>query len=164
VGSAQVLRDIRDTLDKQNELLEELVTHLCQNQRQRNQELAQWKAANPALVRSCRRAAETLSRVQTDFLKQMTREVNEKGYFKCIKHCIIQFRFETVDDVSLRHFGHQNVIDGISLSFVPAIDGSRRIAVEVESLSEMELSLSCRRAVVADLTPGLPAEGVYTAS
>jgi hypothetical protein len=95
---------------------------------------------------------------------EMTREVNEKGYFKCIKHCIIQFRFETVDDVSLRHFGHQNVIDGISLSFVPAIDGSRRIAVEVESLSEMELSLSCRRAVVADLTPGLPAEGVYTAS
>jgi len=95
---------------------------------------------------------------------EMTREVNEKGYFKCIKHCIIQFRFETVDDVSLRHFGHQNVIDGISLSFVPAIDGSRRIAVEVESLSEMELSFSCRKAVVADLTPGLPAEGVYTAS
>jgi len=74
-----VLNDIRDTLDKQNQLLEELVNHLTQNQRQRNQELAQWKSANPGLVRSCRRAAETLSRVQTDFLKQMTREVNENS-------------------------------------------------------------------------------------
>ncbi|MGC3970245.1 MAG: hypothetical protein QM775_23820 [Pirellulales bacterium] len=79
VSSAEVLRDIRDTLDKQNTLLEELVGLLAHNQRQRNQELAQWKAANPALVRSCRRAAETLSRVQTEFLKQMTREVNENS-------------------------------------------------------------------------------------
>lgn len=75
-STSQVLKDIRDTLDKQTELMEELVGHLCHNQRQRNQELAQWKAANPALVRSCRRAAETLSRVQTEFLKTMTREVN----------------------------------------------------------------------------------------
>lgn len=77
--SSQVLRDIRDTLDKQNSLLEELVGLLAHNQRQRNQELAQWKAANPSLVRSCRRAAETLSRVQTEFLKQMTREVNDNS-------------------------------------------------------------------------------------
>ena len=94
----------------------------------------------------------------------MTREVDEKGHFKCIKHCILEFRFETVGDVSLRHFGHQNVIDGISLSFVPATDGSRRISVEVESLSEMDLSFSCRKAVVVGLTPGLPTEGVYTAN
>ncbi|MBL9081912.1 MAG: hypothetical protein JNK76_08920 [Planctomycetales bacterium] len=79
VTSAEVLRDIRDTLDKQNVLLEELVGLLAHNQRQRNQELAQWKAANPTLVRSCRRAAETLSRVQTEFLRQMTREVNENS-------------------------------------------------------------------------------------
>ena len=79
VESAVVLRDIRDTLDKQNVLLEELVGLLAHNQRQRNQELAQWKAANPALVRSCRRAAETLSRVQTEFLRQMTREVNDNS-------------------------------------------------------------------------------------
>ncbi len=75
-STSQVLKDIRDSLDKQTELMEELVGHLCHNQRQRNQELAQWKSANPALVRSCRRAAETLSRVQTEFLKTMTREVN----------------------------------------------------------------------------------------
>ena len=92
---------------------------------------------------------------------EMTPEVTEKGYFKLIKHCIIELRFEQIDNVELRNFGHQNVIDGISLSFAPATHGSSRITVEVESLSEMELSFSCVKAAVVGLTPGLPAEGVY---
>ena len=92
---------------------------------------------------------------------EMTSEVNDKGYFKLIKHCIIELRFEQVSDVELRNFGHQNVIDGISLSFVSAKDGSRRIAVEFEVLTEMELSFSCSTAVVAGLTAGIPSEGVY---
>jgi Immunity protein 50 len=93
---------------------------------------------------------------------EMTREVTEKGYFKNIKHCIIELRFEKIADVDLRHFGHQNVIDGISLSFIPATGGSRRISVELESITEMQLCFSCEKAVVASLTPGLPSEGVYT--
>ncbi len=93
---------------------------------------------------------------------EMTAEVTDGGHFKLIKHCIIELRFEQIDDVDLRHFGHQNVIDGISLSFAPAVDGSRRIAVEVEGLSEMQLGFSCAKAVVVGLTPGLPGEGVYT--
>lgn len=60
----ELLTNILTTLD-QNELLEELVGHLCQQQRQRSQELNQWRSANPGLVRNCRRAAETLSQVQT---------------------------------------------------------------------------------------------------
>jgi hypothetical protein len=73
----ELLTQILSSVDRQNELLEELVGHLCQ--RQRNQELNQWRAANPALVRHCRRAAETLSHVQTEFLKTMTREVNDNA-------------------------------------------------------------------------------------
>ena len=93
---------------------------------------------------------------------EMTSEVTEKGYFKLIKHCIIEFRFEQVDDVDLTHFGHQNVIDGISMSFVPAETRPRRISVEFGSLYEMQLSFSCTKAVVVGLTPGLPPEGIYT--
>ena len=92
---------------------------------------------------------------------EMTSEVTEKGYFKLVKHCIIEFRFERVSDVELRNFTEQNVIDGISLSFVSAGDGSRRIAVEFESISEMELRLSCSTAVVVGLTAGIPSTGVY---
>lgn len=65
--------------DRQNEVLEELVEQLGANQRQRAQELNQWKEANPALARRCRSAAESLSRVQTEFLQNITFEVNESA-------------------------------------------------------------------------------------
>jgi hypothetical protein len=44
-------------------------------QRQRQAELGQWKEANPDLAKCCRTAAETLSRVQTQFLRGVTEEV-----------------------------------------------------------------------------------------
>ena len=72
----RLLRDILSAQDRQNELLEELVAQLGSAQRQRNQELTQWKAANPELAQSCRLAAEALSRVQTAFLLTLTEEVN----------------------------------------------------------------------------------------
>jgi hypothetical protein len=72
----ELLTRILGSVDRQNELLEELVGTLCQQQRQRTQELNQWRSANPALVRQCRRAAETLGRVQTEFLRTLTTEVN----------------------------------------------------------------------------------------
>ena len=63
--------------DRQNELLEELINQLGSAQRQRGAELNQWKQANPELARYCRTAAESLSRVQVEFLHSMTREINE---------------------------------------------------------------------------------------
>jgi hypothetical protein len=40
-------------------------------------ELNQWKQANPQLSKSCRVAAEALSKVQTEFLTTLTMEVRE---------------------------------------------------------------------------------------
>ncbi|MGD9649036.1 MAG: hypothetical protein AB7U73_25220 [Pirellulales bacterium] len=71
-----LLRQILTAQDRQNELLEELLSTLSLNQRQRTAELRQWKQANPRLARSCRGAAEALSRVQTEFLARLTEEVN----------------------------------------------------------------------------------------
>jgi hypothetical protein len=75
----RLLRDILAAQDRQNELMEELVSQLGAAQRQRNQELAQWKAANPELAQNCRAAAESLSRVQTSFLQTLTEEVNDNA-------------------------------------------------------------------------------------
>ncbi|MBI2825686.1 MAG: hypothetical protein HYX69_13460 [Planctomycetia bacterium] len=79
----RLLRDLVAAQDRQNELLEELVTQVTTAanqfgaaQRQRNQELAQWKEANPELARECRSAAESLCRVQTEFLNLLVSEVN----------------------------------------------------------------------------------------
>ena len=79
----RLLRDLVAAQDRQNELLEELVSQVTSAvgqfgaaQRQRSQELSQWKEANPALSRDCRTAAEALCRVQTEFLTMLTDEVN----------------------------------------------------------------------------------------
>jgi len=74
-----LLRNILAAQDRQNELLEELVNQLSAAQRQRNQELGQWKQANPELARSCRVAAEALSKVQVEFLDGMTKEIKENS-------------------------------------------------------------------------------------
>jgi len=63
--------------ERQNELLEELIEQMNATQRQKQSELGQWKEANPQLAKRCGTAAETLSRVQTEFLEQLTDEVSE---------------------------------------------------------------------------------------
>ena len=65
--------------DRQNELLEEVVEQMGSSQRQRAQELNQWKEANPVLAKRCRAAAESLSKVQTEFLQNITFEVNDNA-------------------------------------------------------------------------------------
>ena len=74
-----LLRELVKAQDRTNELLEELVSQVGQPQRQRAAELAQWKQANPRLARDCRVAAETLSKVQTEFLRSLATEVEENS-------------------------------------------------------------------------------------
>lgn len=81
-GNAEIhglLTRLAEGQERQNKLLEELVNHLCASQRQRAAELGQWKEANPHLARGCRQAAEALSRVQTQFLENLTEEVAENA-------------------------------------------------------------------------------------
>lgn len=63
---------------RQNQLLEQLVNSNTNAQKQRNHELQQWKDANPELADSCRRAAEVLSKVQSEFLVQLTQEIEDQ--------------------------------------------------------------------------------------
>jgi hypothetical protein len=73
----RLLHDILQAMDRQNELLEEMVSQIGAGQKQRAQELNQWKEANPRLAKSCRAASEALAKVQTEFLANMTNEINE---------------------------------------------------------------------------------------
>jgi hypothetical protein len=72
-----LLRELLAAQDRQNELLEELVSHFCSVQRQRANELGNWKQANPHLARNCRLAAEALGKVQTEYLLSLTQEISE---------------------------------------------------------------------------------------
>jgi len=72
-----LLREILAGQDRQNEILEELVNLLGAAQKQRATELGQWKQANPQLAQCCRAAAESLGRIQTEFLDALTMEIND---------------------------------------------------------------------------------------
>ena len=72
-----LLRQLVAGQAKQNQLMQELAEATASMQKQRVQELQQWKDANPHLSRACRQAAETLSRVQTQFLETMTEEITD---------------------------------------------------------------------------------------
>jgi hypothetical protein len=74
-----LLRQLVLGQERQNQLLEELVQQVNAAQRQRQSELGHWKASNPALARRCKAAAETLSRVQNEFLRNLTAEVAENA-------------------------------------------------------------------------------------
>jgi len=73
--------------ERQNKLLEELVQHASATQKQRATELGQWKEANPHLARQCRKAAETLSQVQNEFLHNLTEEVADS------EDCLLEGEF-----------------------------------------------------------------------
>ena len=79
LGHTEVLHDILAAQDRNNELLEELVSAMSTAQKQRSNELNHWKQANPDLARSCRRAAEALSRVQVEYLDTITDEINDSA-------------------------------------------------------------------------------------
>ena len=72
-----LLRQMVVAQDRQNELLEDLMEQMNAGQRQRAAELGQWKEANPVLARRCRIAAEALGQVQTEFIENVTHEIND---------------------------------------------------------------------------------------
>jgi hypothetical protein len=75
----ELLREVLTAQDRTNELLEELVGVMANQQKQRANELNQWRNAHPQLSTACREAAEALSRVQIDYLNRMTEEINDSS-------------------------------------------------------------------------------------
>lgn len=71
----ELLRQLVAGQQQQNQMLEALINQQSNAGQQRNDELTQWKDANPELADKCRSAAEVLSRVQAEFLESLANEV-----------------------------------------------------------------------------------------
>ena len=71
----EMLSQLVVSQNRNNELLEKLIHQMNAAQRQRSNELGQWKQANPSLANQCRAAAETLGQIQTRFLENVTEEI-----------------------------------------------------------------------------------------
>ncbi len=74
-----LLRDMLQALDRQNELMEELVVQVGRHHKERHAEISQWKEAHPKLAKQCHVAAEMLAKVQTEYLATMVGEINENS-------------------------------------------------------------------------------------
>ena len=74
-----LLREMLAVQKKSCEILGEVLKHVSLQQRQRAAELKAWRENNPTVARACRRAAEGLSRVHTDFLTGLAEEAAESA-------------------------------------------------------------------------------------
>jgi hypothetical protein len=74
-----LLRELVALQRQQCHLLTELLGQVSLQQRQRTAELKAWKEANPDLAHSCRRAAESLSKVHTEFLSSLAQEAADNA-------------------------------------------------------------------------------------
>lgn len=75
----RLLREMVALQQRSCELLGELVNQVSLQQRQRTAELKAWREANPELAASCREAADSLSKVHTEFLSTIAREASENA-------------------------------------------------------------------------------------
>jgi len=74
-----LLRQLVEEGRKQSELLLEILAQVSLQHRQRNAELRAWKEANPQLSKACRKAAESLARVHTEYLSGIAEEAAENA-------------------------------------------------------------------------------------
>jgi hypothetical protein len=75
----RLLRELIGQQQRSCDLLNELLAQVSLQHRQRNAELKAWKEAHPQLARSCRRAAESLAKVHTEFLSGIAREAADNA-------------------------------------------------------------------------------------
>ncbi len=117
-----LLRQLVTGQERQNKLLEAILQQTNAVYRQRQSELGQWKQANPELARRCKQAAETLSRVQNEFLQRLTDEVTDN------EDCLLDGEFmldEFVDRFGPRLAQLNGVLHVLSqLSYLPEAAGS----------------------------------------
>ena len=73
--TAALLRQLVGLQQKQCKLMEDLIQSVNAAQKQRQNELHQWRESNPELAAQCRTAVDTLCRVQSQFLKNLTQDV-----------------------------------------------------------------------------------------
>jgi hypothetical protein len=76
---SELLRHVISQQERTNDLLEELVGVMATREKQRANELNQWRNAHPQLAAACRQAAEALSRVQIEYLDRITDEINDSS-------------------------------------------------------------------------------------
>ena len=83
---------------------------------------------------------------------EMTKEVDERGYYVLAKHVIVEFTFEGVSDLDVSGFNHQNVIFGLDVEKMES-----GFQVNLSGCYGIEGSITAGK-ISLQLTPGSPSE------
>src|SRR5258708_26114252 len=100
-----------------------------------------WPSFHDAPVFDFRYAAEGLGVIGfTLHAWEMTAEVDERGYFKLIKHHLIQFAFREISDADLERFTSMgNILFELGFSTPEEFEASGKFRVDLDSAMGADL-------------------------
>ncbi|MDO7854252.1 Imm50 family immunity protein [Hymenobacter convexus] len=82
---------------------------------------------------------------------EMTSEVDERGYYKLIKHCDVELQFIGIDKMEFNDFSFQNVLFGLEFEEV-----GRNIKCSFDASVGLEAVIAAEEVFVLSLTPTEP--------
>ena len=77
---------------------------------------------------------------------QGTAEVDSKGYYKTVNHCVVTIAFEEISQISLADFNQQNVLSCLIIEFREG-----HFEVVFQGIYGLQGRLACKDIVVADV-------------
>jgi hypothetical protein len=87
---------------------------------------------------------------------EMTREVDEAGYFVCAKHVVVVFHLTDLRVLELNDFNHQNALMGLTITREP--DAGYRL--ELDGAHGLSGVMQGRQLEI-ELEPGVPPDSQY---
>src|SRR5689334_2843630 len=86
---------------------------------------------------------------------EMTGAVDDRGYFKLIKHHLVRFVFREISDAELHQFTADNILLELGLSSPEEFEVTRKFGVTLDSAMGSDLcgSFSASTGEILDVTP-----------
>lgn len=82
---------------------------------------------------------------------EMTSEVDERGYYKLIKHCDVEIQFIGIEEIDFNYFSFQNVLCGLEFE-----EAGSNIKCTLDSSVGLEAAIVAEEVLVMSLTPTVP--------
>jgi hypothetical protein len=115
-----------------------------------------WPSFHDAPVLAFRFIEEAGGEVEMDLHGwEMTEVVDERGYFKLIKHHLVRFAFREISNADLREFTPNNILFALGLSSPDEFEAAGKFKVTLDSAMGSDLcgSFSARSGEVLEVTP-----------
>ncbi|MCR5886841.1 immunity 50 family protein [Hymenobacter sp. J193] len=82
---------------------------------------------------------------------EMTSEVDERGYYKLIKHCNLELQFIGIEEIDFNYFSFQNILFGLEFE-----EAGSNIRCIFNASVGLEAVIAAEEVLVISLTPTVP--------